>query len=49
MTLVLPVLHYPEQVRVCPQPVWLLAKEPAEELRLAGMLIDAATSRCLWT
>src|SRR5215831_10919731 len=35
--LVLHVLHYPEQVRVCPQTVWPLEKEPAEELRLAGM------------
>ena len=41
-TLVLHVLQYPCQVWVCPQTVWPLAKEPAEELRLAGMLIEAA-------
>jgi DNA end-binding protein Ku len=35
--LVLHVLHYPEQVRVCPQPVEPLACEPTEELRLAGL------------
>src|SRR5262249_33303075 len=49
MTLVLHVLHYPEQVRVCPQPVWPLAQEPAEELRLAGMLIEAADGKVDWT
>src|SRR5215471_16169883 len=48
-TLVLHVLHYPEQVRVCPQTVWPLAKEPAEELRLAGMLIEAASGKVDWT
>src|SRR5262249_15774093 len=48
MTLVLHVLHYPEQVRVCPQPVWPLAQEPAEELRLAGMLIEAADGQVDW-
>src|SRR5262249_51996476 len=48
MTLVLHFLHYPEQVRVCPQPVWPLAKEPAEELRLAGMLIEAAGGKVDW-
>jgi DNA end-binding protein Ku len=47
--LVLHVLHYPEQVRVCPQTVWPLAKEPAEELRLAGMLIEAAGGKVDWT
>jgi DNA end-binding protein Ku len=49
MSLVLHVLHYPEQVRVCPQTVWPLAKEPAEELRLAGMLIEAASGKVDWT
>jgi non-homologous end joining protein Ku len=49
MSLVLHVLHYPEQVRVCPQPVWPLAKEPAEELRLAEMLIEAAGGQVDWT
>src|SRR5262249_8012890 len=48
VTLVLHVLHYPEQVRVCPQPVRSLAKEPAEELRLAGMLIEAAGGQVDW-
>ena len=48
-TLVLHVLHYPEQVRVCPQTVWPLAIEPVEELRLAGMLIEAADGKVDWT
>src|SRR6516165_58404 len=48
-TLVLHVLHYPEQVRVCPQTVWPLAKEPTEELGLAGMLIEAADGKVDWT
>src|SRR5262245_66348884 len=48
-TLVLHVLHYPEQVRVCPQTVWPMKEEPAEELRLAGMLIDAADGKVDWT
>jgi non-homologous end joining protein Ku len=47
-TLVLHVLHYPEQVRVCPQTVWPLEKEPVEELRLAGMLIEAAAGKVDW-
>jgi DNA end-binding protein Ku len=48
-TLVLHVLHYPEQVRVCPQTVWPMAKEPTEELRLAGLLIEAADGKVDWT
>ena len=48
-TLVLHVLHYPEQVRVCPQTVWPMKQEPQEELRLAGMLIDAADGKMDWT
>jgi non-homologous end joining protein Ku len=48
-TLVLHFLHYPEQVRVCPQTVWPMAHEPAEELRLAGMLIEAAGGKVDWT
>src|SRR5262249_50808451 len=48
-TLVLHVLHYPEQVRVCPQTVWPLKQVPEEELRLAGMLIDAASGKVDWT
>ena len=47
--LVLQVLHYPEQVRVCPQTIGPLAHEPTEELRLAGMLIDAADGKVDWT
>jgi non-homologous end joining protein Ku len=48
-TLVLHVLHYPEHVRVCPQTVWPMKQEPQEELRLAGMLIDAADGKVDWT
>src|SRR5262249_39833231 len=48
-TLVLHVLHYPEHVRVCPQTVWPMKQEPEEELRLAGMLIDAADGHVNWT
>jgi non-homologous end joining protein Ku len=46
---VLHVLHYPEHVRVCPQTVWPMKQEPEEELRLAGMLIDAADGKVDWT
>jgi DNA end-binding protein Ku len=47
--LVAQVLHYPEQVRSCP-----LAAQPApdaasEEMRLAGMLIDAASGVVEWS
>jgi DNA end-binding protein Ku len=48
-TLVLHVLHFPEHVRVCPQTVWPMKQEPEEELRLAGMLIDAADGKVDWT
>jgi DNA end-binding protein Ku len=48
-TLVLHVLHYPEHVRVCPQTVWPMKQELEEELRLAGMLIDAADGKVDWT
>ena len=48
-SLVLHVLHYPEHVRVCPQTVWPMKQEPEEELRLAGMLIDAADGKVDWT
>jgi hypothetical protein len=34
---------------VCPQTVWPLKQEPEEELRLAGMLIDAASGKVDWT
>ena len=47
--LVLHVLHYPEHVRVCPQTVRPPAHEPTEELRLAGMLIEAAGGKVDWT
>jgi DNA end-binding protein Ku len=47
-TLVLHVLHYPEHVRVCPQTVWPMKQEPEEELRLAGMLMDAAGGMVDW-
>jgi DNA end-binding protein Ku len=46
--LVVHVLHYPEQVRVCPQTIVPLACEPTEELRLAGMLIEAASGQVDW-
>jgi DNA end-binding protein Ku len=46
--LVMHVLHYPEQVRVCPQPVEPLAQERTEELRLAGLLIEAASGPVDW-
>jgi DNA end-binding protein Ku len=48
-TLLLHILHYPEQVRVCPQMVAPMANEPTEELRLAGMLIEAAGGKVDWT
>src|SRR5262252_5845427 len=47
--LVVHVLHYPEQVRYCPLAAPPVAKEPAEELRLAGMLIEAAGGKVDWT
>ena len=47
--MVLHVLHYPEHVRVCPQTVRPPAHEPTEELRLAGMLIEAAGGKVDWT
>jgi non-homologous end joining protein Ku len=47
--LILHVLHYPEQVRICPQTVWPLESAPAEELRLAGLLVEAASGNVDWT
>src|SRR5438876_291798 len=41
--------HCPEHVRVCPQTVRPPAHEPTEELRLAGMLIEAAGGKVDWT
>jgi non-homologous end joining protein Ku len=38
-----------KHVRVCPQTVWPMKQEPQEELRLAGMLIDAADGKVDWT
>jgi DNA end-binding protein Ku len=51
-TLVLLVLHYPEQVRACPRPAPLPTPSPGqagEELRLAEQLIEAASGRVDWT
>ena len=46
--LVLHVLHYPELVRACPVPV---TRRPAaaEELHLAGLLLDAASQAVDWS
>jgi DNA end-binding protein Ku len=46
--LVLQVLHYPEQVRACPLPALPRPDAASEELRLAGMLIDAAGGAVDW-
>jgi non-homologous end joining protein Ku len=49
-TLVLLVLHYPEQVRACPRPAPLPTPDRAsEELRLAEQLIEAASGSVDWT
>lgn len=42
------VLYYPEQVRACPLPVTPVPDRAGEELRLAGMLIDAASGAIDW-
>src|SRR5271165_4410110 len=47
-TLILQVLHYPEQVRGCPLPAGAPPESGSEELRLAGMLIDAAGGVVDW-
>ena len=47
-TLVLHVLHYPEQLRACPAAPASENHAPAEEHRLAGLLIDAATGTVEW-
>jgi non-homologous end joining protein Ku len=46
--LVVHVLHYPEQVRYCPPATQPAADSASEELRLAGMLIDAASGAVAW-
>jgi DNA end-binding protein Ku len=46
--LLLQVLHYPEQVRACPLAVLPQKHGGVEELRLAGMLIDAASGAVDW-
>jgi DNA end-binding protein Ku len=46
--LVVHVLHYPEQVRYCPPAAPPAADGASEEMRLAGMLIDAASGVVAW-
>src|SRR5260370_12833609 len=46
--LILQVLHYPEQVRACPLAARPRPDAAAEELRLAGLLIDAAGGAVDW-
>jgi DNA end-binding protein Ku len=46
--LILQVLHYPEQVRACPRPPLPPPDAAVEELRLAGLLIDAAAGAVDW-
>jgi len=47
--LALQVLHYPEQVRSCPPAALRLPEKAGEELRLAGLLIDAASGSIDWS
>jgi non-homologous end joining protein Ku len=47
--LALQVLHYPEQVRSYPLTAVRLAEKAGEELRLAGLLIDAAAGTIGWS
>jgi DNA end-binding protein Ku len=47
--LALQVLHYPEQVRACPLAAVRLPDKAGEELRLAGLLIDAAGGCIDWS
>ena len=42
------MLHYPEQVRYCPPAAPPVAEGASEELRLAGLLIDAASGAVAW-
>jgi DNA end-binding protein Ku len=46
--LVVQVLHYPEQVRYCPPPAQPAPDGASEEMRLAGLLIDAASRAVEW-
>jgi DNA end-binding protein Ku len=46
--LVVHVLHYPEQVRYCPPAAPPVAEGASEELRLAGLLIEAASGAVAW-
>jgi len=46
--LVLQVLHYPEQVRACPRRATARPDQSSEALRLAGVLIDAASGGLDW-
>ena len=47
--LALQVLHYPEQVRSCPLAALRMPDKAGEELRLAGLLIDAAGGTIDWS
>jgi DNA end-binding protein Ku len=47
--LALQVLHYPEQVRWCPLAAVRPPEKAGEELRLAGLLIDAAAGTIDWS
>jgi DNA end-binding protein Ku len=47
--LALQVLHYPEQVRSCPLPAPRVPDRAGEEMRLAGLLIDAAAGTIDWS
>jgi DNA end-binding protein Ku len=49
VALVLQVLHYPEQVRACPLAALRLPDTAGEEMRLAGLLIDAAGGSIDWS
>jgi DNA end-binding protein Ku len=46
--LVAQVLHYPEQIRCCPFAAPPAPDAASEELRLAGLLIDAASGAVEW-
>ncbi len=46
--LVVQVLHYPEQVRFCAVVTKPAPDAASEEMRLAGMLIDAASGTVEW-
>ena len=47
-TLVMHVLHYPEQVRACPAVPPTKDSALSEEHRLAGLLIEAASGAVAW-